>query len=377
MNELGLYLHIPFCRSKCYYCDFCSFPRLEEQMDGYCAALLGEMRDAASLYGARPVDTVFFGGGTPTALPPALFSALLDGVFRYFDIQTDAEITTECNPGTVDRAYLETLRAGGVNRLSIGVQSLNDTELRALGRIHTASDAARTVKDARAAGFENISLDLMLGIPLQTPQTLRQTLADVIALAPEHISAYGLKIEDGTPFAAQRDSLDLPDEDTERALYMDTAEILAQNGYARYEISNFAKSGFASRHNLRYWTRRDYLGLGLAAHSCIGADRFSNTENFADYLAGRRADTHETVSPHDILCEEIMLRMRLAEGISPRALRKKYGTAVDPYIEGLSRFLASGLVVQSGDRLAFSRDGLYVSNAILAEILDFEADNDI
>ena len=371
MNGLGLYVHIPFCKSKCHYCDFCSFPHAETKMEAYCDALVKEITETARVYGDRPVDTVYFGGGTPTTLPLPLISKLTKAIFGLFNVTKDAEITTECNPGTVDLDFLCALRALGFNRLSIGAQSMNDRELKLLGRIHTTRETAETVQNARRAGFDNISLDLMLGIPEQTPESLEGSLRALVALAPEHISAYGLKIEEGTPFFAQKDTLPLPDEDTERVLYMNTVAFLARHCYARYEISNFARPGYESRHNLRYWRRQDYLGLGLAAHSCVGSRRFWNTHSLPDYLAGKTEDGSETVSPHDILCEKIMLAMRLDEGLDTRTL----GEDAEPYIKGLLRFLPVGLVKKEGDRISFTSDGMYVSNAILAEVLNFEENN--
>ena len=371
MNDLGLYVHIPFCKSKCHYCDFCSFSHAETKMEAYCDALVKEIREAAKVYGNRPVDTVYFGGGTPTTLPLPLISKLIKAIFDLFNVKTDAEITTECNPGTVDLNFLRALRALGFNRLSIGAQSMNDRELELLGRIHTARETAETVQNARRAGFDNVSLDLMLGISEQTPKSLEESLRALVALAPEHISAYGLKIEEGTPFFAKKDSLILPDEDTERELYMNTVAFLAEHDYARYEISNFSRDGYRSRHNLRYWRRQDYLGLGLAAHSCVGNRRFWNTHSLPDYLAGKTESGGETVSPHDILCEQIMLAMRLDEGLDTRAL----GKDAEPYINGLLRFLPVGLVKKEGEHIAFTSDGMYVSNAILAEVLDFEENN--
>ncbi len=359
MNDLGLYLHIPFCKSKCYYCDFCSFPHREEEMEAYCRALLQEIRQTPY---RGTVKTVYFGGGTPTTLPLSLFSSLLEALFKKFNIAKDAEITTECNPATADRAYLSSLRSLGVNRLSMGAQSMNDHELKLLGRIHTAKDTENTVKDARAAGFDNISLDIMLGIPDQTPKNLEETLHALLSLAPEHISAYGLKIEEGTPFFEKKDMLSLPDEETERAFYMNTVDLLAKNGYARYEISNFAQKGCESKHNLRYWHREDYLGLGLAAHSCIGTHRFSNTETLSDYVNGDRAGESEIVQ--DVLCEKILLGLRLDEGLEISAL--------GDIAEKLLRYVPMGLVHQNGNRLSFTSDGMYVSNTILSEILDFK-----
>lgn len=371
MKDLGLYVHIPFCKSKCYYCDFCSFSHAENEMDAYCEALVCELRAAAEMYGDRPVSTVYFGGGTPTTLPISLFSRITETIFDVFKVKNNAEVTTECNPGTVTTDYLSDLRKMGFNRLSMGAQSMNDRELKLLGRIHTAAQTVETFENARRAGFDNVSLDLMLGTPEQTTGSLEESLRALVALAPEHISAYGLKIEEGTPFFAQKDTLALPDEDTERELYMSTVSFLTEHGYARYEISNFARSGFESRHNLRYWRRQDYLGLGLAAHSCVGDRRFWNTTSLSDYLAGKIKDGGETVSAHDILCEKIMLAMRLDEGLDTRALGKE----AEPYAERLLRFLPMGLVKKTGDCLSFTDEGMYVSNAILSEVLDFEENN--
>ena len=375
MNDLGLYVHIPFCKSKCQYCDFCSFVHAEEQMQAYCDALMGEIRNAARVYGNRVVSTVYFGGGTPTTLPISMISEIIKTIFECFSIKNDAEITTECNPGTVTFEYLAALREAGFNRISMGAQSMNDRELKLLGRIHTAAETVETFRHARCAGFENISLDLMLGIPEQTPKSLAESLEALMELAPEHISAYGLKIEEGTPFFAKKDTLPLPDEDTERQLYMNAAAFLAENGYPRYEISNFARRGYESRHNLRYWKRQDYLGLGLAAHSCIGERRFWNTQTLSDYLAGKTEDGYETVSAHDILCESIMLAMRLDEGLDTKRFSAQFGEAAKPYIQGLLRFVPTGLVKQEDGRICFTSDGAYVSNAILCELLDFEENN--
>ncbi len=373
MKTLGLYLHIPFCRSKCLYCDFCSFPHMDDPTaDGYCTALTQEI----ALWGARMkdylVDTVYFGGGTPTYLPPERLCSLLSAVQKNFSLAKNAEITTECNPATVDKNALLALRTAGFNRLSLGAQSLNDGELKALGRIHTAKQFADTFSDARAAGFDNISVDLMFGIPHQTAASFAYTLGKLCALSPEHISVYGLKIEQGTPFYDRRASLPLPDEDTERGMYMHAADFLASQGYGQYEISNFAKAGRESRHNLRYWKREDYFGLGLAAYSCLGDLRFSNTEDMPRYLSGQREDTREQVSEHDCLCESIMLGMRLSEGCDFDALAKRYGEKAYEYMNGLSRFLPLGLVKKTAHGYAFTKDGFYVSNAVLSEILDFE-----
>ncbi len=380
MNTLGLYIHVPFCKSKCRYCDFCSFPHpKEDRIDAYLDALCREIES----YGqeghpyfeavrTREVDTVYFGGGTPTLLSTDRLSRVMSTLKCVFSIADDAEITVECNPATADLANFQALRAMGFNRLSIGAQSMQDGELRLLGRLHTADDVRKTVADARKAGFRNVSLDLMLGIPAQTKEGLADTLSAILALAPDHVSAYGLQIEEGTYFARHRDELPFPDEDTESAMYRMTASLLAANGISQYEISNFAHPGFESRHNLRYWRRLDYLGIGLAAHSCMGADRFANTEDLDRYLTGAWQESREGISPHDILAETVMLGMRLAEGVDFLPLVKQYGKEAKAYADALSAYIDDGFVKADGTRLAFTAEGMYVSNTILSDVLDFE-----
>lgn len=379
MNTLGLYIHIPFCKSKCRYCDFCSFPHPKsDTVDAYLEALTQEIegrgKTICEYYGgsAPQVDTVYFGGGTPTLLSAAQFGGLTDAIFRHFSVSEDAEITAECNPATADRATFRALRSLGINRLSVGAQSMNDSELKLLGRLHRAEDVVRTFSDARDAGFANISADIMFGIPSGTRESLATTLDAVCALSPEHISVYGLQIEDGTYFAKHLDALALPDEDTERGMYMDTVSTLAARGLPRYEISNFSRPGQQSRHNLKYWRREDYLGMGLAAHSCLGNRRFSNTESLSDYLAGMRHGTCEAVSSHDILCERIMLGMRLDEGVDFAALAREHGDGACGYRDALAQYINHSFVKKTGSSLSFTDDGMYVSNAILANVLDFD-----
>lgn len=378
MNTTGLYLHIPFCKSKCRYCDFCSFPHpKDEAVNRYVDALVAEI-EAGRLrltnhYGAPPtIDTVYFGGGTPTLLPLPLWDKIMGTIHTHFSLSHDTEITAECNPATADIEYLRALRALGVNRLSIGAQSMNDGELKLLGRLHKSGDVVRAVSDARTAGFDNLSVDVMFGIPEQTRETLRQTLEALTALSPEHISVYGLQIEEGTYFGRHASELALPDEDTEGAMYADTLELLSRKGLLQYEISNFARPGSESRHNLKYWRRHDYLGLGLAAHSCLGDLRFSNTESMEEYLSAWRAADVQRISAHDILCEKIMLGLRLAEGMDFSVLARDHGDAVYDYHKAFSPFVARGLMQEADGRLSFTREGMYVSNAILADVLDFD-----
>lgn len=379
MKTTGLYLHIPFCKSKCRYCDFCSFPSAKQSaIEPYVNALCEEIKAYGDIghphtkaVREQTVDTVYFGGGTPTLLSPEQFTKILKTARQIFSVAEDAEITAECNPATADADYFQALRAAGINRLSIGAQSMQDNELRRLGRLHTADDVRKTVADARAAGFDNLSLDLMFGIPEQTEESFIGTLREVLALSPEHLSVYGLQIEEGTYFFRHQNELPLPDEDAERAMYMKAIRILKENVIAQYEISNFAKQGFESRHNLRYWLRKDYIGFGLAAHSCLAATRFSNTENMEQYLAGNRRNEYETVSRNDILCETVMLGMRLCQGVDFSPLIVEYGNTARAIRDRLASFGAQ-LVSADGERLSFTADGLYVSNAILADVLDFD-----
>ena len=369
MKDLGLYIHIPFCLSKCRYCDFCSFPHPKsDRVKNYVDSLFCEIEEYGRAYSEYNVTTVYFGGGTPTLLEADTLSSLLGAVKKSFKVAEGAEISVECNPASADLEYFKTLIAGGFNRLSIGVQSMIDGELKLLGRLHKAEDAKRAVCDARLAGFKNISLDVMYGIPDQTEESLNETLEKICGLDPDHLSLYGLKIEEGTNFAKHRDKLKLPDEDAEYRMYMASTKFLASMGYKKYEISNFAKDGMESRHNLKYWRRQDYLGLGLAAHSCIGNVRFSNTCDIEKYLLKERLDTREEISDHDALCEKIMLGMRLCEGVDLSALNSDCSV----YKKKLEAFSSSGHIKSNGNSLSFTDEGMYVSNYILSEVLDFE-----
>ena len=372
-KKLGLYLHIPFCVRKCRYCDFCSFPGMgTDVMDLYTRRLAEEVIRASRKYRGYTVDTVYFGGGTPTLLPFPLFFRVMETVYRCFRVENDAEITMECNPATANGEYLMGIRREGVNRLSIGLQSADDRELAALGRIHTFGDFLTTYDAARRAGFDNISADLMFGIPEQTRESFRDTLRRVTALYPEHLSVYGLILEEGTPFYRMRDTLALPDEDTESDMYRDAVAFLHERGYDRYEISNFSRRGRVSRHNYRYWDCREYLGFGVAAHSYFGGERVSHSRDFDGYLAGRDiTDERVTVTEKDARDEYVMLRMRLADGVDETQYRARfgedfrahYGVRLEPYIR-------EGFVSADGGRYRFTDSGFYVSNAILSSVLD-------
>lgn len=374
MGTLGLYFHIPFCLSKCAYCDFCSFPAVGADVrHRYAAALVRELVSRAQELDKRTVDTVFFGGGTPTLLAPEDLCMVLDTARRHFSFTKDAEITVECNPKTADVTAFHALHAGGVNRLSIGMQSANDDELALLGRAHRHEDLIRAVSDAREAGFANVNLDLMFGIPGQTKASFARTLDEAIALAPTHLSVYSLQIEEGTPFYKNRASLSLPSEDEEAEMAEMLRGRLAAAGYARYEISNYAKDGCECRHNLRYWEVKDYLGLGIASHSLIGDRRFYNREELSRYLEDPLSlrEEEERLSREGREFEYIMLGLRLSHGIREEDFRAAFGYGFfEKYEARLSPYLASGLAVYDGARTRLSDAGMAVSNTLLAEILD-------
>ena len=402
---LGLYIHIPFCKSKCAYCDFYSMSgSTDDDMRRYTDALLLQMEDYSKAAKAYPVDTVFIGGGTPTVLPVKCMSDILDGIHHFFDVAKGAEFTMEANPATISQNTLSKYRHAGVNRLSIGLQSANSDELSALSRIHTKTDFEASYLAARKAGYENINVDIMFGIPFQTLESFTRTLDYVTSLEPEHISMYGLKIEDGTPFALSRDTLVLPDEDTEADMYFDGIRYLEAKGFRHYEISNFALPGYECRHNLKYWNCDEYLGLGCAAHSYFRGLRFSFKRNMGLYCDALEADissggmltddgislTSEqygatelidelyTISPEERVGEYIMLRLRLSDGISSSRFRERFGLNFDAlYGRRLKVYIDNGFMTYDGDSYAFTPKGMYVSSYILSNILDFDENSHI
>ena len=311
-KNLGLYLHIPFCKSKCAYCDFyssdkivCQGRKTPEEMKLYCNALKNNMRIISERTTQYNVDTVFIGGGTPTALPAKLLLDVVKEVENDFYLDDNCEFSVEMNPATADRRLLKKLRKAGVNRLSIGLQSAHNHELAALSRIHTAGDFTECFQMAREAGFDNINIDVMYGIPEQTKSSFMETLEFVVSMKPEHISMYNLRIEDGTPFGEKKHMLPLPDEDTECEMYFDGIDFLASHGYHQYEISNFARDGYECRHNLRYWLGEEYIGCGPAAHSYFGGRRFSLRRSLAQYC--KLLETKGTSLPSSLLDESYVI----------------------------------------------------------------------
>lgn len=367
---LGLYIHIPFCRQKCAYCDFYSLPRSEEKMDAYTAALLRHIEEVAPRTAAHRVDTVYFGGGTPSYLGPDRLTKLLRTLRKRCPVARDAEITLEANPDSAcDVKALRALRRAGFNRISLGVQSADDGLLRAIGRIHTFAQVQEAVAAVRKAGFKNLSMDLIYGLPGQTMQQWEDTLAAVIALAPEHVSCYGLKLEPGTPLYDRRDSECFPDDDAQADMYLYAVTVLAQNGYEQYEISNFAKPGFASRHNLKYWHMEEYAGLGPGAHSDFGGVRYAYVRDLDSYISGRlilsESESDATLTRD---YEYVMLSLRTAEGIDRRYFETTYRQRFQPMEDLFVQYERTGLAARTENGWRLTPRGFLVSNSIIVAL---------
>lgn len=372
---LELYIHIPFCVKKCAYCDFLSAPADRDAREAYVSALLREIRSFPGEYGLdnREVISVFVGGGTPSLLDGVRMKEIMDALREHFLFAPDAEITVEANPGTLDREKLRLYGRSGINRLSLGLQSASDRELRVLGRIHTYGDFLESYRNAREEGFANINVDLISAVPGQTYEDWIRNLRTVAELGPEHISAYSLIIEPGTPFAQME--LDLPDEDTEYRMYEDTAAILGEYGYRQYEISNYAREGFACRHNAGYWKRTEYLGIGLGAASLFEGRRFHNTVDMKEYLAdsgrpGAMRKDMENLTRQDEEEEYMFLGLRMTEGVSESKFEEQFREKMtDVYGAVLCKYEKMGLLQKKGDFWSFTRKGIHVSNGVLADFL--------
>lgn len=372
-QSLSLYIHFPFCVRKCRYCDFLSGPADAGAREAYLRALEREISLVPQFVVERPVRTLFFGGGTPSLMEEGQLSSLMEAVRSKFNLDEGAEISMEVNPGTADLQKLKAFRKLGINRLSIGVQSFRDEELALLGRIHRAEDALRIFGQARQAGFDNLNLDLMSALPGQTLENWRYNLESACRLEPDHISAYSLIIEEGTPFAAM-DLPPLPDEEEDRRMYHETREILLSHGYERYEISNYARPGFACRHNCVYWTCGDYLGLGLGASSLMGERRFDCVSSMKDYLsAGSWEDFHEKetrLTLWDRMEEFAFLGLRMTEGIDTEAFEKRFGLSFEEiYRKVTERHLSEGLLSREGNRVFLTERGLDIANYVMSDFI--------
>lgn len=364
-KPFSIYIHIPFCIKKCAYCSFYSVAASDEMQKAYCDKIIGELKKRGGQT-TRPVCSVYFGGGTPSLLKTEYLTAILRAVFDNFNVENDAEITLEANPADDMGKMLFALRKAGFNRISFGVQSANESELKLLGRRHTANDAEKAVKAARKAGFNNISLDLMIGLPESNFETLKTSLDFVTELRPQHISAYILKLEENTPLYLNAENLRMPDDDTTAYQYHYMCSYLKTKGYSHYEISNFAKPGFESRHNNSYWTLRDYLGFGPSAHSFFEGRRFYYENDLKKYLD---CPTEIFDGEGGTAEEYIMLGLRLKSGISESRYKELYGVGFSENFKKKAELLAkNGLLTLNGDTVTLTERGMLVSNSIIAEL---------
>lgn len=387
IKKLELYIHIPFCVKKCLYCDFLSAPATDEIKDSYMKALFEEIAGRADEYRSFSVSSVFIGGGTPSAVDSDYIVQLMKLLHEKFTFEDDAEVTIEVNPGTVEEFVLEKYHNAGVNRLSIGLQSADDGELKALGRIHDYEQFLETYDGAVSAGFENINVDLMSDIPGQSIESFRETLYKITHLAPrpQHISAYSLIVEEGTPFYEMRErgELDIPDEDCDRIMYEETKKILNEAGYSRYEISNYALEGYRCKHNCGYWRRKNYIGFGIGAASLFENTRFSNSRDIEKYVkdpCGCR-ENEISLSTRDCMEEFMFLGLRMTDGVSFDEFERTFGNSLDDVYGGvLRKNMEDGLLCEKtsghdtvsgekGRRVALTDKGVDISNYVLAQFL--------
>ena len=375
-RPFGLYIHIPFCKSKCIYCDFYSLPDSGAQMDRYVSALCRQLKEIAQRTSAHEVDTVYFGGGTPSFLGAERLRQIMKTVRKHYRVAKHAEVTLEANPDSAGSwKTLRALRRAGFNRISLGVQSADDGQLKALGRPHTFAEAEAAVAAARRAKIRNISLDLIYGLPGQTMESWRETLEKAAALEPEHLSCYGLKVEEGTPLWDMQGDMDLPDDDLQADMYLWTVERLEQLGYRQYEISNFARPEFMSRHNLKYWTLGEYAGFGPGAHSDLGGVRYAYVRDLNAYCQGVETEgdilaENDRIPDRDRDIEYLMLGLRITKGISRQEFEYRFRLPFGPVQAVLEKFSGSGHAVLWGGRWRLTPEGFLVSNQIIGLCLE-------
>lgn len=377
LPALGLYIHIPFCKSKCLYCDFYSLPRGEAQMERYTAVLLKHLAEIAPQAAGQRVNTVYFGGGTPSYLGAKRLIKILKAVKKHYTVEKGAEITLEANPESLaDRATVARLRRAGFNRVSLGVQSASNDELKAVGRIHTFGQVERSVAAVRKGRIKNLSLDLIYGLPGQTMESWQRSVKKVAALHPEHLSCYGLKIEEGTPLYDVQHKLTLADDDLQADMYLWCCEYLKEQGYEHYEVSNFAKPGCRSRHNSRYWALEQYAGFGPGAHSDFGDVRYAYVRSLAAYCMavetgeGELVAEKEHIAPRDRDTEYIMLGLRTSDGIDAKYFENRFRLPFAPIAAALEPFRKSGHAVAEEGRWYLTDEGFLLSNTIILAALD-------
>ena len=376
-KPLGIYVHVPFCKSKCVYCDFYSLPHAEERMDAYVKAVTAHLLETAPQAERHRVDTIYFGGGTPSYLGAKRLREILSVILKKYDVDKHAEITLEANPDSAqDWRELRALRKAGFNRISLGMQSADDAELAEIGRIHTFDQVRSAVEAARRARFDNLSLDLIYGLPHQTLDRWLSNLEAAVALTPQHLSCYGLKVEEGTPLFLRQDAAGLPDDEQQADLYLAAVELLRHYGFFQYEISNFARTGFESRHNLKYWTLQEYAGFGPGAHSDFGGVRYAYVRDLDAYIRGILAGTpilseNERIPQLDRDTEYLMLGLRTVRGIAPREFENRYRRRFDCLLPFLRQCEQAGYALENEDgSWCLTPKGFLVSNQIIGGALD-------
>jgi oxygen-independent coproporphyrinogen-3 oxidase len=368
---IGLYVHVPFCASKCAYCDFASYAGREADIPRYVDAVIREITRRGAETGHPKADTIFLGGGTPSLLDEFQATRILDALSEAFPIEEGAEITCECNPGTLTTPFVKALRKAGVNRLSMGAQARQTRLLRLIGRIHHWENVIASVETASKAGFDNINLDLMFGLPSQTAADVRETLDAAIALSPTHLSCYGLMVEEGTPICRDvtEGKLALPDEEIEREMYEIVRQTLVEHGFHQYEISNFAREGYACRHNVGCWTRVPYLGFGCAAHSFFEDCRAANPSMLDAYLAGEEPKT-EPISKEEARFESMMLGLRMTRGVKNEDFTRMHGMSIrEAFGEKLDKPIGGGLLEWHEGALRLTRLGMDLQNSVLVDLM--------
>ena len=364
-NKLGLYVHIPFCAAKCAYCDFYSLAGARDQWDAYTAALCDRIKQWSARCKDYTVDTVYLGGGTPSVLGASRLTDILRAIRQNYVLADDAEITCEANPDSMTQEFLTGIRAAGVNRLSMGIQSADDAELKTLGRIHTFSQAQAAFAQARAAGFDNLSVDLMYALPGQTMDGLDWSIRSLLALQPEHLSCYGLTVEPNTPLGRAHPVL--PDEDTQADMYLMLCDRMRAAGFEHYEISNFARPGFRSRHNSRYWRQEPYLGFGPGAHSDFGGRRFETPRSLDRWMTGELTEEDTDI---DRASEYLMLALRTSDGADAAWYETAFGRKFSPVARALQPLIGAGYVKHTDSRWSLTETGFLLSNRILVSVLE-------
>lgn len=373
MKSIGLYIHIPFCEQKCFYCDFASYQGKGHLIQEYLTALAVEIRHKTQ---GLLFDTIFIGGGTPSYLSKTELE-MLGNILMEVQRTDNVEFTMECNPGNITREKAEVIKAMGVNRLSIGLQSSNDSILLDIGRIHTFKEFEENYKMLRDMGFMNINVDLIYGLPHENIKILQKTLSDVAALNPEHISCYSLIIEEFTPFyyRSKRNELFLPDEETERKMNEIIVRTLKENGYERYEISNYAKEGKYCRHNIRYWSGEDYIGVGTSSHEYFCGERQENIKTVEGYIRKINESGSAAIRKHQNSIEEdveeyVFMGMRMMQGLDKKKFEKRFHRTLESYYEkSIQKHVKSGLLLDSKEVLCFSEQGIEFSNYVLSDFL--------